>query len=138
MKSPNSPVEPDAIGLELTESGFMHVSLTERLKATGFGLSIDDFGTGYSSLSYLRRFAADTLKIDMSFVRDMLKNASDYTIVNTIVAMAHSLGMTTIAEGVETPEQAAALAELGCDKAQGYLYDRPLESGRFAERWLQV
>lgn len=136
-------VEPDAIGLELTESGFMRdpelaVYITERLRDTGFGLSIDDFGTGYSSLSYLRRFAADTLKIDISFVRDMLENASDYTIVNTIVAMAHSLGMTTIAEGVETPEQAAALAKLGCDKAQGFLYDRPLESGRFAERWLRA
>lgn len=134
-------VEPDAIGLELTESGFMRdpelaVEITERLQEAGFGLSIDDFGTGYSSLSYLRRFAADTLKIDMSFVRDMLQNASDYTIVNTIVAMAHSLGMMTIAEGVETPEQAAALAKLGCDKAQGFLYDRPLDSQRFAERWL--
>ncbi len=136
-----APVAPEAIGLELTESGFMRdpelaVKITERLRQAGFGLSIDDFGTGYSSLSYLRRFAADTLKIDMSFVSDMLENQSDYTIVTTIVAMAHSLGMMTVAEGVETRAQAEALAQLGCDRAQGFLYDRPLDSQRFAERWL--
>lgn len=136
-----APVPPDAIGLELTESGFMRdpelaVEITERLRQAGFGLSIDDFGTGYSSLSYLRRFAADTLKIDMSFVSDMLDNQSDYTIVTTIVAMAHSLGMMTVAEGVETQAQAEALTRLGCDRAQGFLYDRPLDSQRFAERWL--
>ncbi len=138
-----APVAPGVIGLELTESGFMRdpelaVKITERLRQAGFGLSIDDFGTGYSSLSYLRRFEADTLKIDMSFVRDMLENQSDYTIVTTIVAMAHSLGMMTVAEGVETRAQAEALSQLGCDRAQGFLYDRPLDSQRFAERWLSA
>ncbi|WP_341937696.1 sensor domain-containing protein [Marinimicrobium sp. C2-29] len=134
-------VEPHFIGLELTESGFMRdpdgaVGITERLRSAGYVLSIDDFGTGYSSLSYLRRFAADTLKIDMSFVRDMLENSHDYTIVTTIVAMAHSLGMTTVAEGVESREQADALARLGCDRVQGFYYGRPLDGDAFAERWL--
>ncbi len=134
-------VEPRHIGLELTESGFMRdpdlaVKITERLREAGFGLSIDDFGTGYSSLNYLRRFAADTLKIDMSFVEDMLENSHDYTIVTTIVAMAHSLGMTTVAEGVESREQADALARLGCDRVQGFYYGRPLNGDAFAERWL--
>jgi diguanylate cyclase (GGDEF)-like protein/PAS domain S-box-containing protein len=141
IKAMAAPVPPEAIGLELTESGFMRdpelaVEITERLRQAGFALSIDDFGTGYSSLSYLRRFAADTLKIDMSFVCDMLENQSDYTIVTTIVAMAHSLGMMTVAEGVETRAQADALTRLGCDRAQGFLYDRPLDSQRFAARWL--
>lgn len=132
---------PANIGLELTESGFMRdpeqvITLMQALKAQGFGLAIDDFGTGYSSLAYLKRFAADTLKIDISFVRDMLSSNHDYTIVTTIIAMARSMGMKTVAEGVETAAQAKALAELGCDQAQGFYYARPMSAEQFASHWL--
>jgi len=134
-------IDPALIGLELTESGFMRdpdlaVEITEQLRQAGYGLSVDDFGTGYSSLNYLRRFAADTLKIDMSFVRDMLENHNDYTIVTTIIAMAHSLGMTTVAEGVECQAQADSLMGLGCDRVQGFLYGKPVNGDDFAECWL--
>lgn len=134
-------VSPASIGLELTESGFMRdpeqaLHLMQALKTQGFGLAIDDFGTGYSSLAYLKRFAADTLKIDMSFVRDMLSSNHDYTIVTTIIAMARSMGMKTVAEGVETAAQAQALAELGCDQAQGFYYARPMSAEDFANDWL--
>ncbi|WP_111641234.1 bifunctional diguanylate cyclase/phosphodiesterase [Marinimicrobium alkaliphilum] len=129
-------VEPKALSLELTESSLMRnpeqaVATTEALSAAGYGLSIDDFGTGYSSLSYLKRFAADTLKIDMSFVRDMLEDSHDNTIVTTIIVMARSLGMKTIAEGVETQAQAEALYALGCEQAQGFFYGRPVSEREF-------
>ena len=113
------------------------IGLMQVLKAQGFGLAIDDFGTGYSSLAYLKRFAADTLKIDISFVRDMLSSSHDYTIVTTIIAMARSMGMKTVAEGVETVEQAQALAALGCDQAQGFYYGRPMSADDFAMHWLR-
>jgi diguanylate cyclase (GGDEF)-like protein/PAS domain S-box-containing protein len=129
-----------AIALELTESDFMRdpeqaVTITRALNQAGFTLAIDDFGTGYSSLAYLRRFAADALKIDISFVRHMLESQHDRTIVETIIAMARALGMQTVAEGVETADQAAALAEMGCDEAQGFHFGRPLSAEAFAERW---
>lgn len=134
-------LSPESIGLELTESGFMRepdqaVWLTQELKRAGFGLAIDDFGTGYSSLAYLKRFSADTLKIDMSFVRDMLSDTHDHAIVTTIIAMAKSLGMKTVAEGVETRLQADSLRALGCDYGQGYYFGRPVDAGQFAKRWL--
>lgn len=130
-----------AIALELTESDFMRdpeqaVVITQALRKAGFTLAIDDFGTGYSSLAYLRRFSAQALKIDMSFVRHMLANPHDRTIVDTVIAMAQALGMKTVAKGVETAEQAAALAEMGCDEAQGYHFGRPLAADAFAEEWL--
>jgi diguanylate cyclase (GGDEF)-like protein/PAS domain S-box-containing protein len=133
---------PERFDLELTESSMMSdperaVEVLELLRAAGFGLSIDDFGTGYSSLSYLKRFAADHIKIDISFVRNMLTDANDYTIVTTIIAMADSLGLKTTAEGVEHPEQAQALLALHCDSAQGHLYGFPEPAAAFAERWLQ-
>lgn len=129
-----------AIALELTESDFMRdpeqaVETTRALNRAGFTLAIDDFGTGYSSLAYLRRFAADSLKIDISFVRHMLESQHDSTIVQTIIAMAQALGMKTVAEGVETAEQAAALAAMGCDQAQGFHFGRPLPAEAFIERW---
>ena len=134
-------LDPHCLELELTESGLMNnvhgaIEMMDRLKSAGFALSIDDFGTGYSSLSYLKRFPADTLKIDISFVRDMLSDHSDYTIVSTIIGMAHSLGLKALAEGVEHCEQAKALLLLGCDEVQGYHYGRPLSAEDFAETWL--
>jgi EAL domain-containing protein (putative c-di-GMP-specific phosphodiesterase class I) len=104
----------------------------EALHAAGFKLSIDDFGTGYSSMSYLKRFPVDKLKIDQSFVRELAASDDDLAIVSAIVQMAHSLGMSTIAEGVETAEQLALLKARGCDEIQGYYYSRPLEAGVFA------
>ncbi|EWG98194.1 sensor domain-containing phosphodiesterase [Halomonas sp. BC04] len=134
-------VAPGRLGLELTESGLMRnpeqtVRITRALHDAGFGLAIDDFGTGYSSLTYLKRFAADTLKIDMSFVQDMLKSSHDHAIVATIIAMAETLGMHTVAEGVEEAEQAEALRALGCSGVQGFYYGRPVDGKTFADLWL--
>ena len=134
-------LDPDRFELELTESSMMAdperaVEVMELLSAAGFGLGIDDFGTGYSSLAYLKRFAADQIKIDISFVRNMLTDADDHTIVTTIIAMARSLGLKTTAEGVEERGQAEALLSLGCDFAQGYHFGRPEAPQAFMERWL--
>lgn len=134
-------VPPGSIALELTESDFMRdpdqaVTITQAMRQAGYALFIDDFGTGYSSLSYLRRFAADALKIDISFVRDMLDNHHDRAIVQTIIAMADTLDMKTLAEGVESPAQADLLAQMGCSEAQGYWFGRPLPADEFASMWL--
>jgi len=107
-------------------------AIIQRLHVAGFRVSLDDFGTGYSSMSYLRRYAIDKLKIDQSFVRDLAASDSDQAIVTAIIQMAHSLRMTTIAEGVETTEQAALLQACGCDEMQGYLYSPPLDPAAFA------
>lgn len=134
-------VPASALALELTESDFMRdpdqaVEITQAMRAAGYALYIDDFGTGYSSLAYLRRFAADALKIDISFVREMLDNQHDRAIVKTIIAMADALGMKTLAEGVEHQAQAALLAEMGCLDAQGFLFGRPKPANEFAAAWL--
>lgn len=101
-------------------------AIIHRLHSAGFAVALDDFGTGYSSLSYLKRYAIDRLKIDQSFVKDLARNQSDPAIVAAIVNMARSLNMTTIAEGVETAEQADLLKKLGCDEIQGYWFSKPL------------
>ncbi|WP_146874849.1 putative bifunctional diguanylate cyclase/phosphodiesterase [Halovibrio variabilis] len=129
------------LSLEITESGIMvnpekAIAMTEVLKNHGFGLAIDDFGTGYSSLAYLKRFAAAKIKIDISFVRDMLTSDNDRVIVATIIAMANTLGLETIAEGIESQAQLDALVSMGCAQGQGYYFDRPLTAERFAQRWL--
>jgi predicted signal transduction protein with EAL and GGDEF domain len=122
---------PDLLKLELTESLLVsHFDATVEkmlaLKAHGVSFSLDDFGTGYSSLSYLKRLPLDQLKIDQGFVRDILVDANDATIAKTVVALAESLGLAVIAEGVETEAQRACLAELGCNAYQGYLFGRPM------------
>jgi diguanylate cyclase (GGDEF)-like protein/PAS domain S-box-containing protein len=117
--------------LELTESLLLDdvediIAKMSALKASGVCFSLDDFGTGYSSLSYLKRLPLDQLKIDQSFVRDVLTDPDDAAIARTIVALAHSLGMAVMAEGVETEEQLLFLAHHGCHAYQGYLFSRPL------------
>ena len=124
-------VPPECIELELTEAVALArpesaQGTIDALVGAGFRLSIDDFGTGYSSMSYLKRFAVHKLKIDQSFVRDITRDSDDQAIVTAIVQMAHSLGMTTIAEGVETQAQLDFLRVKGCDAIQGYLFSRPL------------
>jgi EAL domain-containing protein (putative c-di-GMP-specific phosphodiesterase class I) len=119
--------------LELTESVTMRdeertTRILSELRDLGVRLCIDDFGTGYSSLSYLRRFALDILKIDRSFVTDMLNNSESHEIVKTILSLGKNLRMKVVAEGVETLEQMTLLKSLGCEFAQGYLFSRPLDS----------
>jgi diguanylate cyclase (GGDEF)-like protein/PAS domain S-box-containing protein len=114
---------------EITESTVMHnpgraVALLNELKAMGIRLAIDDFGTGYSSLAYLKRFPIDCLKIDRSFVSDIPRDAGNTAITQAIMAMAHSLGLKVIAEGVETRDQLAFLREHGCDEVQGFYFSR--------------
>ena len=129
-------LDPALLELELTESILIQdtenvLAAVKRLKLMGIKLSIDDFGTGYSSLSYLKRFDADKLKIDQSFIRDLAVDAEDAAIVRAIVQMAHSLGLRTIAEGVETKEAQDLLRLYRCDEAQGYYYARPLPAAEF-------
>ncbi|MDR7087108.1 diguanylate cyclase (GGDEF)-like protein/PAS domain S-box-containing protein [Aeromicrobium panaciterrae] len=122
---------PERVALEMTEGVLMRdaedaVTVLRDLRRLGVRLDIDDFGTGYSSLSYLRRFPVDTLKVDSSFVSGLGGNAEDRAIVQSVVALAQSLGITTIAEGVETTKQLQVLRDLGCKSAQGFLFSRPL------------
>jgi len=119
----------EGLELELTESMLLHkgdttVKTLESLKALGVGLAIDDFGTGYSSLNYIKRFPIDTLKIDQSFIRDMLTSEQDSTLTTSIVLMGKGLNLVVVAEGVETRSQLGLLRALGCDQAQGFLFSR--------------
>ena len=127
---------PGALELELTESQLMEntqrsIEMIHELKAAGVTFSIDDFGTGYSSLSYLKRFPIDKLKIDRSFVRDLTTDPDDAGIASAIIALAHSLGIKVVAEGVETAEQLAFLLDRRCDSVQGYFLGRPVSRDEF-------
>jgi diguanylate cyclase (GGDEF)-like protein/PAS domain S-box-containing protein len=126
-------LEPQYLELELTESAIMRnaeeaVSMLNELHALGIGLAIDDFGTGYSSLSYLKRFPVDRLKIDRSFVSDIGISGDDETITSAIIALAHSLKLQVIAEGVETSAQLDFLKERACDEMQGFYFAKPLST----------
>lgn len=133
-------VTPQGLCLEITESAIMDdpqraLHTLERLSEMGFKLSIDDFGTGYSSLAYLKRLPVNELKIDKSFVMAMENDLDDAKIVRSTVELAHNLGLTVVAEGVETGKAWKLLAELGCDEGQGYFISRPMPSSKFFE-WL--
>ena len=133
-------VDPANFVLELTESILMAdneyvLSALWELKAMGFRLSIDDFGTGYSSLSYLKRFPLDILKIDHSFIRDLQANLDDRAIVQAIMALAKTLNLDTVAEGVETLQQKDFLESNLCDSIQGYFYSKPMPVGEFQHYW---
>ncbi len=117
--------------LEITEGAMMKnvefiIAMLEELRDMGVGISVDDFGTGYSSLNYLKRFPISTIKIDRSFIRDVVTDANDAAIVTTVITIAHSLHLKVIAEGVETEEQLDFLRERGCDEFQGYLISEPV------------
>jgi diguanylate cyclase (GGDEF)-like protein/PAS domain S-box-containing protein len=138
----DAKLAPRYLELELTEGvatddPLSAIAIMDDLHGRGVRMSIDDFGTGYSSLSYLKRFPVYKLKIDQSFVRDISVNSEDKAIVSAIIGMARSLGMQTIAEGVETAEQLAFLRAQGCDEVQGYFYSRPLPKLE-CERFLQA
>lgn len=131
---------PRCLKLEITESVFSDnieaaVGLLTQLRELGVQLSIDDFGTGYSSLSYLQRFPIDTLKIDRSFVTQMMENEENLAIVRTIVALAQNLGMDVVAEGVETEDQLMLLRKLECENGQGFLFSTPL-GGRQLDQFI--
>src|SRR3569833_1762169 len=126
-------LEPRYLELELTESMVMHdppklVAMLDELKELGVKIAVEDFGTGYSSLSYLKRFPVDRLKVDRSFVENMTSEADDATIVRTIIALGHNLGLKVVAEGVETAQQARALRAYQCDEAQGFLFARAVSA----------
>ena len=135
-----SGLDPALLELELTESILIHdtenvLATVMRLKHMGLKLSIDDFGTGYSSLAYLKRFKVDKLKIDQSFIRDLAKDSDDAAIVRAIVQMARSLGLRTIAEGVEDRHVLDHLRLYRCDEAQGYFFSRPVPAAKFVETY---
>jgi EAL domain-containing protein (putative c-di-GMP-specific phosphodiesterase class I) len=125
-------IAPGSLRLEITESALMrsadaNIAVLEDLATAGVRVMIDDFGTGYSSLAYLQRFRVSTLKIDKSFVHSLTERRQNAEIVRTIVSLARALGLSVVAEGVETRDAQAALALLGCDEMQGFLFWGALE-----------
>jgi diguanylate cyclase len=134
-------VAPSALKLEITESAVMMdaeraIEVLGRLRAMGVRIAVDDFGTGYSSLSYLKRLPVDELKIDGSFVRNIASDENDIAIVRSTIGLAHDLGLSVVAEGIEDRESWDVLARLGCDVVQGYYVSRPLAADAMVA-WLR-
>jgi EAL domain-containing protein (putative c-di-GMP-specific phosphodiesterase class I) len=133
-----SGMSPVMLQLEVTESMVMRnvtraVSVLNAIQSRGIGLAIDDFGTGYSSMSLMKQFPIDTIKIDRSFVRDLSRDPEDQAIAQAIISMGKALGMTVVAEGVETAEQQSFLRNQACDQMQGFLFSKPLPPRQFAD-----
>jgi diguanylate cyclase (GGDEF)-like protein len=132
-----SGLAPGRLVMEVTESVLLQnsadrLAVLHRLREMGIRIALDDFGTGYSSLSYLRSFPFDKIKIDQSFIRDLGSNRDSMVIVEAVIGLARGLGMTTVAEGVETAQQLATLADAGCTRVQGYLFSRPVPEDEVA------
>jgi EAL domain-containing protein (putative c-di-GMP-specific phosphodiesterase class I) len=132
-----SGLESRYLQIELTEGLAMHgaekyVHMLGEIKQLGVQIAVDDFGTGYSSLSYLKRFPIDQLKVDRSFVTDLATDPDDAVIVQAIIALGHKLGLTVVAEGVETEEQLQFLRRCQCDEMQGFLFGVPMIADDFA------
>ena len=126
-----SGMPPQLLQLEITESMVMHnvgraIELLDIIRARGVRLAIDDFGTGYSSMSLMKKFPVDTIKIDRSFVQDLPQDTEDRAIAQAIISMGKALGMTVVAEGVETRSRRHSCASIDCDEMQGYLFSRPV------------
>ena len=135
-------VSPQKIILEITESAVMKdlpaaLDNLDRLRRAGLVLSIDDFGTGHSSLAQLKRLPVDELKIDRSFVLSLLPGTEDERIVDSVLRLAHALGLRVVAEGVESAEGLEVLRRLGCEVVQGYYFSRPLAAEDFSRWWKQ-
>ena len=135
-----SGLRPEQLHLEITETVVMDdveasIVKLDQIRALGVRLSVDDFGTGYSSLAYLKQLPVDTLKIDHSFVDGVVTDPDDRTIVEAVIGLGRALGLTCLAEGVETPQQLAALIRLGCELGQGYLWARPMPAAA-AREWM--
>ena len=127
---------PSALMLEVTETALVSdvaraTSILADLRGLGIGLALDDFGAGYSSLKYLLSFTVDHVKIDRDFTKDIAEDPTSLKIVNAVISLAHDLGVTTVAEGVETEAQLTVLAGLGCDFCQGYYFARPMAADDF-------
>lgn len=143
MRSLNaSGLPPECLELEITERLILDntietADILRQLDRTGIRLSVDDFGTGYSALSYLKSYPFDTLKIDKSFIQDVLNESGDASLVRAIINMAHSLGLKVIAEGVEEEGQTHFLKNENCDYSQGYFYSRPMPEQDFIH-WLET
>jgi predicted signal transduction protein with EAL and GGDEF domain len=132
-----SGLHADRLELEITETVLMHdndatLAVLHQLRSLGVRISMDDFGTGYSSLSYLRSFPFDKIKIDQSFVRDLIEKPDSIAIIRAVAGLGHSFGMTTTAEGVETQEQLDQMRAEGCTEVQGYFYSKPMPASEVA------
>ena len=113
-------------------------STIDDLKTYGFATSIDDFGTGYASIGYLKKFMFDHLKIDISFIREIVENIQDRTIVEAIISIAKTLNLKTIAEGIENKEQFYIMSVLGCEMGQGFFWDRPISAKEIESKYFNV
>jgi EAL domain-containing protein (putative c-di-GMP-specific phosphodiesterase class I) len=133
----SSNLEPSALIVEITESSMMRdvdavIPILQLLKEIGIRIAIDDFGTGYSSLASLQRFPIDTIKIDQSFIARMGESSEAAAMIRTLVQLGRTLGLETLAEGIEGPDQCLSLEEEQCDSGQGYLFARPMEADAVA------
>lgn len=128
----NAGLDPKWMEFEITESAAIDdmartVNALNKLKEEGSKIAMDDFGTGYASLNYLRQLPIDVLKIDKSFVMDLLEDQNSHMIVKAVIDLAHALGLIVHAEGIETEEQRESLIQMGCDRLQGYWFSRPMD-----------